>query len=666
MRVIIDIEANGLLHQATMMHCLVAKCIDTGEVWKFYNDGREFWWRDATEFLDMCTTIIAHNGITFDYPFLKKMLGWIPSPDTEMLDTLVMSRHLNADRSFVEGSKGGPHSVESWGLRLGRWKPDHTDWSVFSMAMLHRCAEDVEIQHLIYLELLREADVINPKLSIFDPEAYGPSNWSRSMRNEHLSATIMFEQEESGCYFDKESAEKHLVTLDKYVEEIEDDILSNVAQTPKQKGVSVNKPFKKNGEYTKAVLQWYGEIVGSTPDAEPVYEIRDGLVAGPFSRVGWTLLNLGSDVQVKRWLDTLGWVPTQWNFSKKEFEHDGKPKRTSPKLTPDSFDSLPNGLGDSLKRRSMASHRRSQIAGWVGHTRDDHRISASANAQGTNTGRMKHRVVANIPKASAYYNKEDDNDPRNGELLYFPEKQGVFFGTEMRDLFCASPGKVLVGRDAAGIELRCFAHYINDQGYTDIILNGDIHTHNQEMAGLSTRDQAKTFIYAFLYGAGDAKIGSIVLPDGTLAEQKAKGTALKNAFLTANPRLKQLIKDVKKACRRGWLRGLDGRKIMMRSFDGRIQEHKALNTLLQCAGAVIMTEARIWVHQQLKERNLLNNGAVKVLDYHDEETYECDPEVADEVAEILVESIKWAGTKLKLNCPLDAGAQIGATWACIH
>jgi hypothetical protein len=107
---------------------------------------------------------------------------------------------------------------------------------------------------------------------------------------------------------------------------------------------------------------------------------------------------------------------------------------------------------------------------------------------------MKHRSVANIPKPSVYKNKEDKCDPRNGELIYFPEKQSVFFGTEMRNLFCTAPGRVLVGRDASGLELRCFAHYIDDATYTEAILNGDIHTYNQEMAGLPTRDAAKTFI----------------------------------------------------------------------------------------------------------------------------------------------------------------------------
>jgi len=474
----IDIEADGLLHKATQMHCLVAKDIDTGEVYKFHSGNKVSdgyptfpWMEDALQFLNRCTTIIAHNGLTFDLPFLKKMYGWEPKPEVIIIDTLVMSRHLNPDRPRVEGVRAGPHSVEAWGMRLGRWKPDHTDWSVFSMEMLHRCAEDVEIQCLIYQRLQKEADIINPSYSIFDSNAYGPNDWSQAMWNEHESAKIMHIQEENGCYFNTESATNLLEILEDYIGGIEDDILAEVPPTPKQKGVSLNAPFKKNGDYTKAVMDWF--------------DTDCDLVSGPFSRVEWNVLNLGSDKQVKAWLDGMGWVPTQWNYSKNDFDEAGKPLRTSPKLTPDSFDSLPTGLGDKLKRRSMASHRRSQITGWVGHVREDHRIAASANPQGTPTGRMRHRVVANVPKASS--------DKETHELLYFPKSQPVFLGTEMRDLFRAAPGKVLVGRDAAGIELRCFAHYINDPVYTDVILNGDVHTHNQEMAGLSTRDQAKTF-----------------------------------------------------------------------------------------------------------------------------------------------------------------------------
>lgn len=155
-------------------------------------------------------------------------------------------------------------------------------------------------------------------------------------------------------------------------------------------------------------------------------------------------------------------------------------------------------------------------------------------------------------------------------------------------------------------------------------------------------------------------------PDGTLEEKKAAGTALQEAFFRANPRLKELIKNVKKASRRGWLKGLDGRRIQMRKQHGRVMEHKALNTLLQCAGAVIMTQARVWLNEELDKRGLLNTKVWKVLDYHDEETYECDLEVVEELKELMVTSVVVAGEKLKLRCPLDAEAKVGKTWAEVH
>ena len=318
--------------------------------------------------------------------------------------------------------------------------------------------------------------------------------------------------------------------------------------------------------------------------------------------------------------------------------------------------------------RSKARHRRSQIEGWIGNTRDDHRLEGQANPQGTPTGRMKHRIIANVPKPNIYKNKDDKNDPLNGTLVRYPEKQDPFFGTEMRSLFSCPEGRVLVGRDAAGLELRCFAHYLNDATYTDTLLNGDIHVYNQELAGLPTRDSAKTFIYAFLYGAGAQRLGEIVLPLGTVVQQIAAGKELKARFLAANPKLAKLIKGVQKASGRGWLLGLDGRKLMMRTQFGQIQKSKALNTLLQGAGAIIMTYARIWLWEEVQK--LKDNGelldAKKVLDYHDEETWECYPSNSKQLKEIMVESVVQAGLFYKLNIPLDADARVGESWAEIH
>lgn len=652
-RVIFDIEANGLLDTATVMHCLVAKDIDSGVLYKFYPGCHMTWEREARSFLDRCTTLIAHNGITFDIPFLKKIYGWVPKESVEIIDTLVMSRHLNPDRSRVEGVSAGPHAVESWGMRLGRWKPEINDWSVFTPEMLHRCVEDVEIQHLIYKELLSECTITNHSYSIFDSYAYEQHDWSQSMYIEHRSAQIMHEQEQNGCGLNKDDARKFVCILDDYIEDLEKDIKKLIPSSPKQHGVSVNRPFKNNGELTKMVSDW-------------LFPHEWYQVCGPFSRIDWIDINLNSDIQVKKWLYTLGWEPTEWNYSKKEFGEDGKPLRTSPKLTEESFDSLPEGIGSELKRRSKGAHRRSQIQGWIGHIRPDGRITAGANPQGTNTGRMRHRLVANIPKATVYENKDDKSDPSNGTLVWYPEKQKVFFGTEMRSLFCSIPPMVLCGRDASGLELRCFAHYINDPVYTDIILHGDIHTYNMEMAGLDDREQAKTFIYAFLYGAGDAKIGEIVLPLGTEAQRKRIGAELKARFLLSNPNLEGLIKGVKKASRRGWLKGLDNRKLWMRHNQrGGIAENKALNTLLQGAGAIIMTYARVWLYDEVQKIGG-NDFATKVLDYHDEETYEVLPENTGRLKELMVESVVQAGIHLKLNCPLNAGAKVGKSWAYVH
>lgn len=649
MRAILDLEANGLLNDtekskaATTLHCAVFKDIDSGEMNEYIG-----WSEDLKEFLDNCTMICAHNGIDFDLPLLKKLYKWEPSEEVEIVDTLVMSRLLNPDRSPVEGTRA-PHSVEAWGKRLGRWKPDHEDWSVFSPEMLHRCKEDVEIQTLIYKMLLDEADC---KLegSIFDKDNYYGHNWSESMYLEHESAKIIHEQSQNGCYCEEEKAQGYTEVLTEVIDEITDRIVSGISSTPKQKGVSIAEPFKKNGDYKKTVVDWFSEEVEK--------------VNGPFSRIEWNTINLDSSVQQKKWLDSIGWKPDAWNFSKTEFDQEGKPLRTSPKITDTSLSKL-GDIGHDLILRSKASHRRSQIEGFIRNTRDDHRIPAEANSLGTPTGRMTHRKVANIPSANVYENKEDKNDPRKGSLVWYPEKQKVFFGTEMRSLFSAEPGKVLVGRDASGLELRCFAHYINDAAYTDVILNGDIHTYNQEMAGLDHRSQAKTFIYAFLYGAGDAKIGSIVMPEGTESQRRTIGKEMKARFLAANPNLKSLIKNVRAASRRGYLVGIDGRKLIMRTNERGVAENKALNTLLQGAGAQVMTYARVWLRQEIINRGL-NDKCLKVLDYHDEETYECIPEIGEELKELMIESVVISGKHFNFNIPLDADARIGNNWAQIH
>jgi DNA polymerase I-like protein with 3'-5' exonuclease and polymerase domains len=195
------------------------------------------------------------------------------------------------------------------------------------------------------------------------------------------------------------------------------------------------------------------------------------------------------------------------------------------------------------------------------------------------------------------------------------------------------------------------AHYMNDPSYTREILDGDIHTANQKSAGLPTRDQAKTFIYAFLYGAGDEKIGSIV--GGTSAD----GKEVKRKFLDNTPALKSLRERVATASKRGYLIGLDGRRIMVRS------EHSALNTLLQGAGAIVMKKALVLLDKNAKWRELKYKFVGNIHDEIQTEVFDMDSKAFGELAVLAIEE---AGKAFNLNCPLDGEYKIGETWNETH
>jgi len=228
---------------------------------------------------------------------------------------------------------------------------------------------------------------------------------------------------------------------------------------------------------------------------------------------------------------------------------------------------------------------------------------------------------------------------------------GSEYGAECRSLFTVPQGYKLVGADAASLELRMLAHYMKDEEYAKEIVEGDIHTKNQIAAGLQTRAQAKTFIYALLYGAGPAKIGKIV------GGSAAHGQKLIDTFLRNTPALQRLRKTVDKLSIQGTLPGLDGRKLYIRSA------HAALNTLLQSAGAIVMKKALVLLDTELRRYKLDANFVVNV---HDEFQLEVKEEHAQKVGELAVDSIKKAGVKLNLRCPLDGEYKIGDNWCQTH
>jgi len=277
----------------------------------------------------------------------------------------------------------------------------------------------------------------------------------------------------------------------------------------------------------------------------------------------------------------------------------------------------------------MLQKRTTQIDSWLKVVRDTGRVHGRVISNGAVTGRMTHSSpnMAQIPSSSSEY------------------------GRECRAVWVVDCGNKLVGIDASGLELRMLAHYMNDAAYTAEILSGDIHTANMKAAGLKERSQAKTFIYAFLYGAGATKIGSVV------GGGSREGQALIDSFLTNTPALKKLRGSVEKEAASGVLTGLDGRKLRVRSA------HSALNTLLQGAGAIVMKQALVFLSQSIE---LAGIPACIVANVHDEWQVEVDEWFAESVGRLGVAAIEQAGRHFDMKCPLTAEFKIGNNWSETH
>ena len=345
----------------------------------------------------------------------------------------------------------------------------------------------------------------------------------------------------------------------------------------------------------------------------PIVEERWSEKTGKRLKDSVTVFNVGSRPQVAKRLAQKGAV---W----KDTTPTGQPKVDESTLKQNEH--IPEA---ALVLEYLTLQKRyGMLKNWLDAVQDDGRIHGRVNTCGAVTGRMTHSSpnMAQIPSDSLY-----------------------------RQCFVVPEGSKLVGIDASGLELRMLAHYMDDPEYTDLILNGDIHTYNQQAAGLDTRPQAKTFIYAFLYGAGDAKIGSIV------GGSSRKGAQLKQRFLDSLPALLKLINKVARHGLQGSLPGLDGRRVLIRS------EHAALNTLLQSAGAIVMKQALVLATEKLKRYGYPYKLVAQV---HDEFQVEVPEEYAQQVGAVFRNAIREAGRTLELRCPLDGEYKIGNNWSETH
>ena len=344
-----------------------------------------------------------------------------------------------------------------------------------------------------------------------------------------------------------------------------------------------------------------------------------GYVKGvPFTKVKYKEFNLGSRQQIAERLVMLGW----------------KPKKKTDKghiIVDEKVLSEIHNIPEAklINRYLMLQKRIAQVSSWIEAIKEDGRVHGKVITNGTITGRMSHQSpnMAQIP------------------AVYSP------YGKECRALWTVNKGYKLVGVDASGLELRMLAHYMNDKDYIHEVVNGDIHTTNQVAAGLGSRDESKTFIYAFIYGAGSKKIGSII------GGSERDGERIKEKFLRATPSLRYLREKVERIAQRRWVRGLDQRKIIIR------YPHAALNTLLQGAGATVMKYALTLLEEYVIRKQI---KAFPVVNVHDEFQYEVEEGRADEFGKLAVQSIINAGKQLNVRCPLNGEYKIGNNWSETH
>lgn len=365
------------------------------------------------------------------------------------------------------------------------------------------------------------------------------------------------------------------------------------------------------------------------------------IVEGPFCRIKYFPINLNSHEQVKSYLLSKGWKPTEYNTKKEN----GKTVQTSPKLTEDSFDSVEGDIPRLIARRAVLVHRQRMLkntrrdgseSGWLNLLRKDGRLEARAIVQGTNTGRAKHSIIVNVPAADAVY------------------------GAEFRSLFIVPKGYSLFGIDAAALEARCLAHFLlkyeGGQEIVDILLNGDIHAENAKLWGC-TRTEAKSPFYALLFGAQPAKLAS------TMGVSLSVATKRFNDFWAYYQPLNSFREDLVKAWnsrggkKGGFLKGLDGRKLFARS------EHSLVNLMIQSTGSILIKTALTIIDRQIREEKL---DAHQIIFMHDEAEYEVNNKDVDRLKNLAEDCFLSAGERWGFGVPLIGEGKIGTNWYEVH
>lgn len=598
---VIDIEADSLTPTIIWVMCWLN--LRTGE--KGECRGIE----EIQSFFDRTkgSVYVGHNILRFDAPVLVRLASAILGHHN-CIDTLILS-------TLYSPSLQGGHSLGAWGVTLGFPKGDYDDWSRLTEEMVTYCHQDVLITAKLFVRLMKTL------------ESIGFSE--RSIAIQHQFTVIIERQRQTGFKFDGERAKSLYTELRSIEKEIEDKVHEVFPPTLEEYGV-YKRAYRKDGSFNAQYARHSAEFPEVRLNSDGSYVVHDYV---PF--------NIGSPNQRTAKLLQLGWEPEEFT-ERTPKGGGGNPKpfdkgKLSPSL--EKFVEENDAPTVRLIAQWMSINgRANMVKTWLDNwNEEDGCIHGKLFV--ADTLRLRHQApnTANIPAVRA------DNKDR---VLY---RLDGYFTYETRDLWVARRNRVLVGTDAAGLELRMLAHYLNRPDFTKQVVEGDPHQYNADVVGI-TRPQAKTLIYAIMYGAAAPKIAK------TLGVSVKEGAKIRMMFLERLG-LKELIEEAQNEQAMGRVELLDGSRVICPS------PHAALNYKLQGGGARVMAAGACILEESIRRHGL---DCLKVGDIHDEWQYDCDPDDAEAQCLLSVRAIIRAGEALNLNVPLDGEAKIGKTWAETH
>lgn len=608
----IDIEGNDLFPAVSRIWCAVAYNLSNKELVKLVgHDEIKQWFSEKAQ--DAETRFIGHNILGYDLLALNKVLD-TGIKVSQCIDSFLMSM-------FYNPSMDGGHSLGAWGKRLNYPKTDFDDFSKYVPEMLDYCENDTLLCAKVYLMLtkrMRKAGFTEDGIDL-----------------EHKSWYLIKQQHNAGFPFNMQECLALYARINERLEEIRQEVYKY--WPPELKIVRHFKQAKKkDSSYTKTYLDHEKQYVKLQLDNQGGYYAYD-----------YVEFNLASPNERRDKLLDLGWKPKEFTKPSKTFP-DGQAKVTDKgDLVPSLLEFVEESGRDEVKLIAQwldFDARATMLNTWMeAYNNETSRIHG--NLWLANTLRYKHSNpnTANIPAVRL----DSEDNPRMGE-------EGAFT-YEARNLWtCSDPSsRCLVGVDAKGIQLRVLAHHLNNPEFMEAVVNGDPHTYNQEIGGLRSRPIAKTFIYAFLLGAGDAKIGQIV--GGSTKD----GRELKRRFVGNFPGLKRLLDDLEQqVARTGRIILCDGTPILVR------QQYTRLGYLLQGDENRIMKQAAVYTRQQVVRRNL---DVIKVGDIHDEWQSDVFRPHADELCnDVYPKAFRAAGQRFNYRVPIDCDSKVGLTWAATH